>query len=111
MNTHTIHLTPSPFNKIKSGQKSVESRLYDDKRRGFAVGDQLIFISREDGHEVRATIITLHLFPTFEDLFKNISSDKFANDSKEALLLEIAQFYSTDDERQWGVVGIEFKIT
>jgi ASC-1-like (ASCH) protein len=78
---------------------------------GFTVGDQLIFINRKDNTEIHATIITLHHFPTFKELFTNLPSEKFADGSPEALLQEIHQFYSTEDERRWGVVGIEFKLS
>lgn len=110
MNRHSIHLNPNPFSNIQNRRKTIESRLNDQKRRGFAVGDQLIFINRDDETEIQATIIALHNFPTFSDLFKNIPSDKFAGDSPEALLQEIIQFYSTEDEQHWGVAGIEFKL-
>ncbi|KKT78165.1 MAG: hypothetical protein UW75_C0048G0007 [Parcubacteria group bacterium GW2011_GWF2_44_8] len=110
MNTHTLHLNSSPFNKILRGRKTIESRLNDDKRRGFAVGDQLIFINRENGAEIQSTITALHHFTTFTDLFSNLPKEKFADESPEVLLQEINQFYSIEDEKHWGVVGIEFKI-
>lgn len=110
MNTHTLHLDPSPFNKILSGRKTVESRLNDEKRRGFAAGDQLVFINRENNAEILAAITALHHFLTFKELFTNLPTEKFANESPEALLQEINQFYSTEDEQRGGVVGIEFKI-
>ncbi|OGG65633.1 hypothetical protein A3I99_02585 [Candidatus Kaiserbacteria bacterium RIFCSPLOWO2_02_FULL_45_11b] len=110
MNTHTLHLNSSPFNKILDGLKTIESRLNDEKRRGFSVGDQLIFINRENGAEIQSTIIALHHFPSFTNLFFNLPNEKFGGESFEVLLQEINQFYSSEDEKCWGVVGIEFKI-
>ena len=36
---HEMKLHESPFKKIKSGKKTVELRLYDDKRRKINIGD------------------------------------------------------------------------
>ena len=47
--THHLHLHPEPFSLIKSGRKIIESRLNDEKRQTFKIGDTLIFTNREDG--------------------------------------------------------------
>jgi len=110
MSNHTLHLNSSPFNKIRNGQKTIESRLNDEKRQRLTIGDRLTFLNREDATEIQAVITALHFFPTFADLFQNLPKEKFANESVEALLQEINQFYSSEDEQRWGIVGIEFKI-
>jgi ASC-1-like (ASCH) protein len=110
MSNHTLHLNSSPFNKIKNGQKTIESRLDDEKRQELKVGDHLTFINREDEAEIQSTITDLHYFPTFADLFQNLPKRKFADESVEALLQEINRFHSSENEQRWGVVGIEFKI-
>jgi ASC-1-like (ASCH) protein len=110
MKSHTLKLHSIPFSKISSGKKTIESRLNDEKRRDFVVGDELIFISQEDGTETNATITHLHHFPDFASLFQSMPTQKFGADSSELLLEEIEQFYSKSDQAQWGVVGIEFEI-
>lgn len=40
---HEMKLHESPFKKIKSGKKTVELRLYDDKRRKINIGDKILF--------------------------------------------------------------------
>ena len=40
---HEMSLNPAPFEKIKNGEKSIEIRLYDEKRRGVKIGDIIIF--------------------------------------------------------------------
>jgi ASC-1-like (ASCH) protein len=111
MKTHALRLHTEPFNKIKGGVKTIESRLHDEKRQEFQVGDSLRFINREDGDEINTVITDLHHFPTFSDLFSNIPVEKFGSESSELLLIEITQFYSDEEQSQFGVVGIEFKIT
>ena len=38
-----MRLKSEPFQKIASGEKTVELRLFDDKRRGLNIGDDIIF--------------------------------------------------------------------
>ena len=48
MNTFELRLNPVPFQQFEQGKKTVEMRLYDEKRRMFKVGDILIFKNREN---------------------------------------------------------------
>lgn len=48
MTTHKLSLHPEPFATIASGHKTIESRLYDEKRRKIQLGDQIVFINRVD---------------------------------------------------------------
>lgn len=111
MKSHTLHLHSGPFTKILVGKKIIESRLNDEKRRAYMVNDELIFVSREDGNRVPATITALHHFPTFAAMFSNMPAEKFGGNSPEALLQEITQFYSAEEQAHLGVVGIEFVVT
>jgi ASC-1-like (ASCH) protein len=110
MKSHILRLHPEPFRKIRNGNKTIESRLNDEKRQEFQVGNELIFISREDNSEIHTTITHMHHFPNFENLFQNLQTEKFGEDTLKLLLDEIQEFYSEDDQKLWGVVGIEFKI-
>ena len=42
-----MNLAPSPFEMIKSGAKTIELRLYDEKRRAVKVGDTIEFTNTE----------------------------------------------------------------
>lgn len=48
---HTMKLQPSPFERIVSGQKTVELRLYDEKRRQIRSGDTIRFIKTTPPYE------------------------------------------------------------
>jgi len=49
MKIHTLKLATEPFESIKSGQKIIESRLYDEKRREIEIGDEIEFTNRDSG--------------------------------------------------------------
>ena len=47
--THNMQLKPEPFAMIKDGTKTIELRLYDEKRRNIKVGDRIVFTDTVSG--------------------------------------------------------------
>ncbi|HEY4509707.1 MAG TPA: ASCH domain-containing protein [Candidatus Paceibacterota bacterium] len=105
-----MKLTKTPFEKIESGQKIIESRLFDEKRRQINVGDRIEFIQTDNSDKKVVTKVTaLYRYPLFSDLFSDFSPKYFGGESKEDLLQEIRQFYSLEAESKFGVVGIKIE--
>ena len=48
---HKMKLNESPFERIKNGTKTIEFRLYDDKRKKVKIGDEIEFSKLPDLHE------------------------------------------------------------
>ena len=46
MNIHQLQLATVPFDAIVSGAKTVESRLYDEKRQLIQIGGTIEFTSK-----------------------------------------------------------------
>jgi ASC-1-like (ASCH) protein len=110
MNTHIIHLHPEPYAAVSSGRKTVESRLYDAKRRQINLGDELVFESRQDPTATtRTRVVGLQRYGTFADLFNRNDPAKFGGEDAATLLAEVREFYSAADEADAGVIGIEFE--
>ena len=40
---HKMKLKESPFERIKNGTKTIEFRLYDEKRKQIKIGDKIEF--------------------------------------------------------------------
>ena len=51
MTTHQLKLATEPFNAIISGDKTIESRLYDTKRQKIQIGDQIIFTNIDNSKQ------------------------------------------------------------
>ena len=111
MKKHIMKLSPEPLKKIRAGLKTIELRLYDDKRKSISVGDIIIFINTENENETVSVIVkNLFVFETFDELYKNLpllkcgytedNVDKASPDDMEA-------YYSKEKQSQYGVVGIE----
>ena len=48
---HKMKLKESPFERIKNGTKTIEFRLYDEKRRKVKIGDEIEFSKLPDLQE------------------------------------------------------------
>ncbi len=108
---HKMNLNDKPFNSIKNGFKTIEMRLYDEKRRLINVGDIIEFTNRVTNEKISAKVIKLHLFNNFEELYKQF--DKFSLGYKEneiASANDMSIYYSKEEQEKYGVVGIEIKL-
>ena len=109
MNAHQLQLATIPFNAITSGAKTIESRLYDEKRQIIEIGDTIVFTNRENiDQTVSVKVIGLLRYETFNDLFSHNNPAKFGGESVEWLENQINEFYSVDQQKENGVIGIEF---
>ena len=111
MTTHQLKLATEPFNAIISGDKTIESRLYDEKRQKIQIGDQIIFTNRDNSSQTATVkVIGLLRYATFHDLFSHNNPRKFGGESVEWLENQINEFYSLHDQKQNGIIGIEFEL-
>ncbi|MDO4773656.1 MAG: ASCH domain-containing protein [Candidatus Saccharibacteria bacterium] len=112
MSTHHLQLATLPFTAITSGEKTIESRLFDEKRRKIQIGDIIVFTNRENPSQTtKVEVIGLLRYKTFHELFSHNDPKKFGGENIEWLESQINEFYSLDEQRQHGVVGIEFVLT
>ena len=109
MNEHELKLATEPFEAIVSGKKTIESRLFDEKRQAIQIGDIVVFTNRENfAQSIKVKVIGLLRYSTFSDLFNHNDPAKFGGESADWLLHQINEFYSLEAQKQYGVVGIEF---
>ena len=110
MTTHSLQLATTPFDAIVSGKKTIESRLYDEKRQLIMIGDEITFTNREATEQtVTVKVVGLLRYETFGSLFSHNNPAKFGGESVEWLENQINEFYSIDEQRENGVIGIELE--
>ena len=103
-----MKLQESPFERIKNGIKTVEFRLYDEKRSKIKIGDQIEFAKLPDLQEtILVDVLDLYREDTFENLFKKLFTDE---DEIKRKTTSMYQYYSPDEEKQYGVVGIKISL-
>ena len=107
---HKMSIKEKYYNMLKSGIKTIELRLYDDKRRKINIGDTIEFSNNSNADDkFMARVINLHRADTFVELCKviNCHNAGFATTTELTEVLE--EFYPLDRQREFGVVGIEIQ--
>ena len=65
-----MKLQSLPFSMIESGRKSIELRLYDEKRKQITIGDTIRFSAINNPTKAILTEVEeLFIFGSFEELF------------------------------------------
>lgn len=105
---HTMKLLEKPFNNIKNGTKTVEFRLYDEKRKQIKVGDIIEFYLLP---ELKEKIVTEVLELYIEERFKNLFEKLYNNPEEiENKVQGMYKIYSPEKEKEYGVLGIKIKL-
>lgn len=108
---HKMSVKEKYYNLLKSGRKTIELRLLDDKRRKIKIGDEIEFSNVSNTNETfLAQVINLHKAPDFETLCFKIDVQQAGFLSEVELLKSLGEFYSIQQQKEFGVVGIEVKI-
>ena len=109
MAVHEMRLHPEPFALIKAGTKTVEMRLYDEKRRLMNIGDHIEFSLRPNGvDQLRAEIVSLDVFNSFKEAFNNYPPAQYGSEHSDEWQL-MYKYYSPQEEVRYGVVGVRIK--
>lgn len=107
---HSMNLNPTPFEMIKTGEKTIELRLWDEKRQKITPGDTITFTNAVTGEMLTKTVARLHRFENFEELYQHLpllQCGYTEADIHTANPSDMEQYYSAEQQRQYGVVGIE----
>jgi len=108
---YKMHLTEKPFFMIKSGQKNIEMRLYDEKRQQIKAGDTIEFSNVETGQIIDTEVVDIHKYNSFEELYSNFDKTRLGYyENEDAKPSDMSQFYSNEEIQKFGVVGIEIKL-
>lgn len=105
-----MKLRPNPFNRIYSGEKTIEYRLNDEKRSLLNKGDYIRFTEIADEERtVLVEVLDIFTAPSFSAL--------------EQKLIEVGllyrgvfsqtgmrEYYSVEDEEKYGVMGIVIRV-
>ena len=100
------------FNAIKDGEKVVEVRLNDEKRRKIKVGDTIEFIKVPDGNDTLLVEVTeLRSYDTFQAMYKDIPFKDFDCEgwSMTKMIDGTYEIYTAEQEKKWGTLAITMK--
>ena len=106
----TMSVRHKYFELIKSGQKDIELRAYDEKRRKMKTGDKFLLYDAENPDQsIICEILNMHVAPDFESLFKKIDIKRSGFKDIAELMGTITKFVSREELAREQVVGMEIK--
>lgn len=110
---HRMKLAHEPFGLVYDGVKTIELRLYDEKRQKVKIGDVIRFEDIEDDTEVVYLIVEdIYIFDSFKELYENLpltecgyTEENVAN----ASWTDMNKYYSEEMQKKYKVVGFKLR--
>lgn len=107
---HQMRLYSNAFLAMKNGKKTIEMRLFDEKRKILQVGDYIEFMNTETKEVLHFRIKNLYKYDNFEQLYLHhhpislgYQEDEIANPK------DMLAYYSDDKIKKYGVLAIEIE--
>ena len=106
-----MKLQGEPYDLIREGKKTVEVRLFDEKRQALRPGDLIIFQKLPYRHEMLYRRVgAVKRFPDWQALFA--AYDRAAlgcgeQDTAEDFAKAMAEYYKAEDLARWGACAVE----
>ena len=108
---HKMNLAPAPFKSISLGKKTVEMRLYDEKRLKIKDGDEIECENIDTHKKIKCEVINLTRYKDFFELYSNFDKTAIGYDEKETANAEdMYAYYSFEQIKKYGVLVIEIKL-
>ena len=107
--THSMQLQPSPFEMIRNGTKTIELRLFDEKRKKIQIRDTILFTNTASKETVRVKVLELWVFDSFETLYSRLPLSDCGytkDDIDTASPDDMNAYYPKEMQKKYGVVGI-----
>jgi len=112
MRKHFMHLKEAPFRQIWDGHKTIELRLYDEKRQLLQPGDWIEFDEMSvENRKIVVEITAMHRFASFARLYDALPLHKCGYmPGESAHHTDMLAYYSAEEQEKYGVVGIGFVV-
>ena len=107
---HRMKLTPENFEQLKSGHKTIESRLNDEKRKALRVGERIEFAKLPELQtSIIVEIVSLDTYKNFSELYA-AGHEAVLGTTQQEYLKRIHEYYTKQEEDKYGVVAIGVKL-
>jgi len=106
------HRVESYFDFIKNEIKTIEGRIKKGLYRELKVGDEIQIFNIEELESVRALVKDIRNYDSFEELLNNEEIKKVLPnvDSVDEGVVVYREFYTEDQEKEFGVIAIEVEL-
>ena len=89
------------FQDMKNGNRRIEFRLYDEKRRKIRIGDSIEFSNLSTNEKMEARVIGLLIYKDFPTMFTDLG---IVDDGT------MDELYDPLAQRKFGVMGIRVEV-
>ena len=108
---HKMKLWNDSFEMIKSGYKTIEMRLNDEKRTLIRIGDTIEFTNTSTNEVLSCVVTNLYKYSSFDELYLHHDKKSIGYLENEiASPKDMLVYYSQENIDKYGVLGIEVKI-
>jgi protein-L-isoaspartate(D-aspartate) O-methyltransferase len=106
--THQMRLLEEYLDLLERGEKTIEVRCADAKRRGVAVGDAIVFTG--GGRTVRTAVVRVARYATFEELYEREDAAAINPHRSPAEQLAGIETLYRPEKRALGAIAIEVRL-
>ena len=106
---HQMKLYNDPFKRIESGEKTIELRLNDEKRRLVKEGDDITFTNIDTGEQLVTKCKALYRADSFVRLFYVLTDKEKMGFRHSEMSNQMRAYYSIENEQKYGVLAIEIE--
>ena len=108
---HYLNLHNDPFISIKSGKKTVEMRLNDERRQSITIGDILVFTNNDTKEKISVEVLDKQVFPNFSELYKAYNKIEIGYEEDEiADPNDMSKYYSQEKMDKYGALAIRITL-
>ena len=108
---HTMELQPAFFEAFCRGEKEIEVRCMDEKRKNIRVGDVIQF-QKTNGAYFKGRVREIIACDSFGELYERVSPEElgFKGKTRKEFINAMRQIYTLARERELGVIGIRIEL-
>lgn len=106
-----MFLSHDNFQAVAAGMKTVEMRLYDEKRQRLRLGDTVIFEDIATAEVVETTVLEIEVYRDFAELFGHYDKEELGYAPGQAAdPADMMMYYSEEKIARYGVCAIRIKL-
>lgn len=108
---HKMKLWNNSFEMIKSGYKTIEMRLNDEKRSLIKIGDTIEFTNTSTNEVLSCVVTKLYKYSSFDELYLHHDKKSIGYlENEVADPKDMLVYYSQENIDKYSVLGIEVRI-
>ena len=108
---YKMKLQNRPFEMIKSGIKTIEMRLNDEKRQLLRIGDFIEFTNIDNLEILKVIIEDIQVYNSFIELYNNYSKESLGYlPDEDANSSDMELYYSKEEQDKYGVMAIKVRV-